>query len=217
MNHVVLVKTKCHNPNTGTYSKVIMMFDVHIYSRMSLERKKNCLSHICELPRDYRYETYIVRGRIPSEVSTDRDEHVGHSLEILGSPSRKGGQWVGARLHKGRSPAPLQSEWMPRRPYKEFWKWVALGTLSSHMTQRIFLNMMLTDLTKCLPGFHLHWASSLKMSPAPVQSLCSKKKKSAVLTNHKMYIAPTLTHVVKPFSVILFLLPFHNFHFPVGP
>ena len=65
------------------------------------------------------------------------------------------------------------------------------------------------------------WISpALGFIPKDVPSPCAEsllKKKSAVLTNHKMYLAPTLTHVVKPFSIILCLLPFHNFHFPVGP
>lgn len=38
-----------------------------------------------KLLRDYCYEKQIVKGTIPPEVASDGDEHVGHSLEILGS------------------------------------------------------------------------------------------------------------------------------------
>jgi len=41
MNLIFLVKTKCHKPLAGTYSKAIMM--IYLHSKMSSERVKNHL------------------------------------------------------------------------------------------------------------------------------------------------------------------------------
>lgn len=156
MNHAFLDKRKCHNPKAGTYPKVIIMFDLHIYSKISLERKENCLFQICELPRDYCYETHIVRGWISSEVSTDRDEHVGHSLAILGSPpAQRRGECRGEIAWRKKSSS--MSVWMDaQEAVRRILKMGSLGNSELPHNTKVFLNMMLRDLTKCLTGFHLH-------------------------------------------------------------